>query len=70
MAEQAAAAGQVTAAVESMRKESDQAARAMAEQARAMKEISGATTHIGKQIRLVSTANNDIQPAPAACWPN
>ena len=31
----------------------------MGEQARAMKEISGATAHIGKQIRLVATANRE-----------
>ena len=59
MAEQAVAAGQVTVAVDSMRKESDQAARAMSEQARAMKEISGATADIGRQIRLVSAANRE-----------
>jgi methyl-accepting chemotaxis protein len=59
MAEQASAAAQVTTAVESMRKESDQAARAMTDQGRALKEIAGATTSMGKQIRLLSGANNE-----------
>ena len=57
MAEQATAASQVTTAVESMRRESDQAARAMSEQARALKEIASTTANIGKQIRLLSGAN-------------
>jgi methyl-accepting chemotaxis protein len=59
MAEQATAANQVTTAVETMRKESEQAARAMGEQSRAMKEISGATANISRQMRLVSTANRE-----------
>jgi methyl-accepting chemotaxis protein len=42
-----------------MRKESDQAARAMTEQARALKEIAGATTSMGKQIRLLAGANTE-----------
>jgi methyl-accepting chemotaxis protein len=40
-----------------MRKESDQAARAMTEQTRALKEIAGATSVMGKQIRQLSGAN-------------
>ncbi len=65
MAEQATAAGQVTAAVDSMRKESDQAARAMSEQARAMKDITSATANITRQMRLLSGANKEHTGAAA-----
>jgi methyl-accepting chemotaxis protein len=42
-----------------MRRDSDQAATALQEQARAMKEAAGLTANIGEQIRLVSTANTE-----------
>jgi len=57
MAEQSTAAMQVTSAVESMRKQSEQAARALSEQSRALKALTGASQNTSKQIKLISRAN-------------
>jgi methyl-accepting chemotaxis protein len=40
-----------------MRKESDQAARALSEQSRAMKDVLGGTQNISKQLDLMSGSN-------------
>ena len=40
-----------------MRKESDQAARALVEQSRAMKDVLGGTQNISKQLNLIGGAN-------------
>jgi hypothetical protein len=40
-----------------MRKESDQAARALSEQSRAMRDVLSGTQNIAKQLNLISTAN-------------
>ena len=59
MSEQATAVTQVTSAVDSMRRQTDQASKALVEQARAMKDVSGATQNIAKQIKLIARANHD-----------
>ena len=57
MNEQTAATNEVAAAVASMRKESEQAARALVEQSRAMKEVLSGTHNIAKQLNMVTGAN-------------
>jgi len=47
----------VAQAVTSMRKESEQASRALMEQARAMREVLGGTQNITKQLDLITRAN-------------
>src|SRR4029453_11814062 len=46
-----------------MRKEADQAARAMAEQARALKEMTSATQNTSSQIKRISAANREHSTA-------
>ena len=48
MTEQATPPSQVPSAVDSMRKQADQAARALGEQARAMKEMGGASADLAQ----------------------
>src|SRR4029434_2044617 len=59
MAEQASAAEQITTASESMRKQSDQVAKATAERSRAVNDMNSAGKDVSKQIGLVSRANRD-----------
>jgi methyl-accepting chemotaxis protein len=59
MDEQASATTQIGAAVENMRRESDQAARALKEQARAVQAISTASGNTAKQIKLITHANRE-----------
>ena len=59
MSEQATALQQVTASMLSMRKESDQAARAMTEQARALKGMTSATQNTSSQIKKITVANRE-----------
>ena len=49
----------VTIAVESMRRQSDQTARALSEQARALKEVNAAAGNTTTQIKLISKANKE-----------
>jgi len=57
MTEQSTGAAQVAAAVDSMRRQADQAARALTEQARAMKDMSGSANNAAKQIKLITRTN-------------
>jgi methyl-accepting chemotaxis protein len=57
MGEQTTAVQQVSAAMNAMRRESEQAARALAEQTRGLKDMTSATQSTSAQIRLITTAN-------------
>jgi methyl-accepting chemotaxis protein len=59
MAEQAAAVAQTTTAAEDMRRQSEQAARALAEQSRTMKNISVAAASTSRQIHSITVANKE-----------
>ena len=59
MNEQATAVLQVSTAMNAMRRESDQAARALAEQTRGLKEMTTATQGTSAQIKLITTANRE-----------
>ena len=59
MKEQAEASGEITTAAESMRTQTDQIAKAMAEQSRAIKEMSDGARNVGKQINLITQANRE-----------
>jgi len=49
----------VTTAVDNMRRQSDQVARAVNEQARALKELNGAAGNTAAQIKLITQANKE-----------
>jgi methyl-accepting chemotaxis protein len=57
MVEQAAAATQISASVNSMRTQSEQAARATSEQTRTMREMSSGSAAIARDIKLITQAN-------------
>ena len=57
MAETASGALQITNATEELRKQSEQAARALVEQTRAMKDLTSASQNISGQIKLITRAN-------------
>jgi methyl-accepting chemotaxis protein len=59
MNEQANGATQITSAAEQMRQQSDQAAKALKEQTRTIKEMSGVGENIAKQIALITRANRE-----------
>jgi methyl-accepting chemotaxis protein len=57
--EQAAASTQIATSMNSMRRESDQAARALKEQARAVQELTTVNANVARQIKLITTANKE-----------
>ena len=57
MTEQSTAAVQVTSALESMKVQGEQAARATAEQARTMREMAKATDATARELKLITKAN-------------
>ena len=59
MNDQAAAATQVTSDIDNIRKQAEQGERALADQARAMKELTGASINTARQIKLISAANRE-----------
>jgi len=59
MGEQANAMNQIATGAETVRLQSDQTARALKEQARAVKDVSGAAENTAKQIKLITTANRE-----------
>jgi methyl-accepting chemotaxis protein len=59
MTEQAAGAGQITTSVASMRQQSQQLAKALAEQSRAMQDMTSASSEVSTNINLISRANVD-----------
>jgi methyl-accepting chemotaxis protein len=59
MSEQSSGAAQIAAAVDSMRRQSDQVAKAMNEQARAARDMRSAAQEISKQIGLITRANRE-----------
>jgi methyl-accepting chemotaxis protein len=59
MSEQATASTQVSTAVNSMRRDTEQASRAMAEQSRGLKDMVTATQSTAKQMKLITHANRD-----------
>jgi hypothetical protein len=65
LSEQAQAAVSIAGAVDSMRVQADQAARATAEQSRTIKEMSTATNASARDIKLITTANRSQSAAAA-----
>src|SRR5688500_20358673 len=59
MVEQSTAVHQITTATGSMQQQSDQAARALAEQTRAMRDVVSAATNTSKQIKLIHRSNRE-----------
>jgi methyl-accepting chemotaxis protein len=59
MGEQANAMTQIATGAETVRLQSDQTARALKEQARAVKDVSGAAENTAKQIKLITTSNRE-----------
>jgi methyl-accepting chemotaxis protein len=59
MTEQAVAVGQITAAANDMRRQSEQTSRGLAEQSRAASDISSATQNVSRQISLLVRANRE-----------
>jgi len=59
MAEQATASTQVSTAINSMRRESEQASRALAEQTRGLKDMVSSTQNTAKQMKLITHANRE-----------
>ena len=59
MAEQSTASAQVTSAVENMRRQTEQASKALVEQARAIKDIHGAAQNTARQIKAITKANTE-----------
>ncbi len=59
ISEQATASGEVSTAVNSMRRETEQAARALAEQTRGLKDMTTATGNTAKQLKLITHANRE-----------
>ena len=59
MSEQATAVLQVSTAMNGMRRESDQAARAMTEQTRGLKDMTTATQSTAAHIKLITHANRE-----------
>jgi methyl-accepting chemotaxis protein len=59
MNEQAAGAGEITTAVGAMRQHSEELAKALFEQSRAMRNMTGASSDIAKNITLISNANRE-----------
>jgi methyl-accepting chemotaxis protein len=66
MGEQANAAGQITGAVDGMRRQSEQMAKAMMEQARATKDMTGVTQNVAKRIAMVTRSNQEHLAASSA----
>jgi methyl-accepting chemotaxis protein len=59
MGEQATAMNQIAKGAETVRVQSDQTAKALKEQSRAVKDISDAATSTARQIKLITTANRE-----------
>ena len=59
MQEEGTAAREITNAADSMRLQTDQTARAMTEQARAVKNMADGARSVSNQIGLISRANRD-----------
>jgi methyl-accepting chemotaxis protein len=57
MKEQSTNANQITEAVQNMQSQSEQLAKAMAEQARAVQDMNTATRSIAKQVATIRTSN-------------
>lgn len=66
MSEQASGATQITTAAEHMRQQSDQAAKALKEQSRTIREMSSVGENIAKQIALITRANREHSVGSAA----
>jgi len=63
MREQSTAAVDITRNGESMRQQADQAARALKEQARAMKDMTTASANTARQIKMITHANREHSTA-------
>jgi methyl-accepting chemotaxis protein len=59
MTEQSTAVTEISTASASMRQQSDQAAKALGEQTRAMRDVVAAATNTSKQIKLIHRANRE-----------
>jgi methyl-accepting chemotaxis protein len=59
MTEQAQNSREITTAADDLRQQAAQAARAMQEQAKAIKDINGGSAEVAKQIKLITKANLD-----------
>ena len=57
--EQATGAADITANVESIRRQSDQVAKAMTEQSRAGRDIAAAAHNVARQIGMINRANSE-----------
>jgi methyl-accepting chemotaxis protein len=57
MNEQATSSVQIATSTDNLKVQSEQTARALAEQARAVKDINSATQNVSKQIKLITDAN-------------
>jgi len=66
MSEQKQAATEITKAVDDTRKQSNQLARAIVEQARTIKEMTTASQNISKQIGLINRANREHSKTAAS----
>ena len=66
MGEQAKAMREIATASQSMTTQSDQTTRAIQEQARTMKEMTGAAHNTLKQIKLITHANREHSTVSAA----
>ena len=60
------AAAEITTAVTSMRQQSEQASRALVEQARGIKDIAAAAVNTSKQIKLIHRANREHSTVSAS----
>ena len=66
MTEQATASADMAAAAVSMRQQSEQAAKALKEQARVMKDMTAAVANTSKQVRGITNANRAHSQAAGA----
>jgi predicted metalloendopeptidase len=57
MSEQATSSTQIASGTQNLKLQSEQTARALIEQSRAVKDISTSTQNVSKQIRLITDAN-------------
>jgi methyl-accepting chemotaxis protein len=57
MTEQATSSVQIAASTENLKVQTEQTARALMEQSRAVKDINSATQNVSKQIKLITDAN-------------
>ena len=62
----AVAFAQIAAAADNIRNQTEQTSRAMQEQSRAMREMTGAANNTAKQIKLITAANREHSTASAA----